>query len=218
MPTAVVACTEEEVSRVRSVVADAYGEMRARHWPFLSDVLERVLRGVPEEDRGIIAAAVQALVKYDRLLAFACGTDDARARLGALFQLARGEAAEVDARLAAVANPTERRGIAYSMPDWLVEAVGDDALLARMNEIPPRVLRVNTLKTTREACLAALAGEGMAVQPAQHAAAGIVFEGRRSPFQTQAFARGDIEMQDEASQLVAELVAASSAVRFAIDA
>jgi 16S rRNA (cytosine967-C5)-methyltransferase len=89
----------------------------------------------------------------------------------------------------------------------VVDLVGDEAFLARMNEPPERVLRVNTLKTTRDACLRALADEGVAARPTAHAAAGVVLEGRRSPFRTRAFARGEFEMQDEASQLVAELVA-----------
>jgi 16S rRNA (cytosine967-C5)-methyltransferase len=76
-----------------------------------------------------------------------------------------------------------------------------------MNEPPPRVARVNTLRTTRDACLAALAEEGVSAHPTAHAASGVVLEGRRSAFRTQAFARGELEMQDEASQLVAELVA-----------
>jgi 16S rRNA (cytosine967-C5)-methyltransferase len=76
-----------------------------------------------------------------------------------------------------------------------------------MNEPALRVVRVNTLRTTREACLAALAGEGLQAGPTDHAQQGLVLSGRRSMFRTQAFARGEIEAQDEASQLVAELAA-----------
>ena len=80
--------------------------------------------------------------------------------------------------------------------------------LARMNELAPRVARVNTLRTTREACLGALEQEGVERRGRPRAPrAASSLEGRRSPFRTQAFARGDLEMQDEASQLVAELVA-----------
>ena len=207
MPRIVVACTEEEALRVRPLVVAAYDEMRARHWPFLSDVLERTLRGVGEEDRAIVTAAVQALVKYDRLLGFVSEANHTAAHLTALFRLARVEDPQVDARLAAIHDATERTGIAHSLPDWIVEAVKDDALLASMNEPAPRVVRVNTLKTTREACLAALAESGITVEPTKHAAQGIVLSGRRSPFRTQAFADGELEVQDEASQLVAELVA-----------
>jgi 16S rRNA (cytosine967-C5)-methyltransferase len=205
-----VACTAEEVGSLRGLVLRAYGDARARAWPFLSDVLEVALRGTQEEDRAIVASAVHALTRYDRLTAFAARSDDPGARLDALFALTRPEspeAGEVEERLGRVEGAVERLGIRYSFPDWLVEAVGDESLLARMNETPPRVARVNTLKTTREACLSSLAAEGVSAHATARAAQGIVFEGRRSPFRTEAFSRGDFEMQDEASQLVAELVA-----------
>ncbi len=205
-----VGCTEDEVHPLRAVVLGAYAGAKARGWPFLSDVLEKALRGTREEERGVVTGAVHALVRYDRLLAFVSRSDDPGVRLDALFALARPDsprAREADARLATVEDARERLGIRYSLPDWLVAVVGDEALLARMNETAPRVARVNTLKTTREACLSALREEGVGAHPTGRAAHGIVFEGRRSPFGTKAFARGDFEMQDEASQLVAELVA-----------
>ncbi|HEY8041989.1 MAG TPA: RsmB/NOP family class I SAM-dependent RNA methyltransferase [Polyangiaceae bacterium] len=208
---------------MRPLVVRAYAEARARRWPFLSDVLEQALRGAGEQDRGVVAAAVQALVKYDRLLGFACGSEDADARYDALFALSGGET-RLDARLERIEDLTERLGVAYSFPDWLVELVRGElgeasleAVLARMNELAPRVARVNTLKTTREACLGALEAEGVTARPTAHAACGVVLDGRRSPFRTQAFARGELEMQDEASQLVAELVAPPPRTR-AIDA
>lgn len=213
MAPIVVPFTEEEVARVRPLAVRAYGEARARVWPFLSDVLEGALRGVGEEDRALAAGLTQALVKYDRLLGFATGSEDADARCAALFAVARGET-HLAPRIDRIASPTERLGVAYSFPDWLVELVraemGEAAVepaLARMNDAPPRVARVNTLRTTRDACLEALAQEGLDVGTTGHAAQGLVLEGRRSPFRTQAFARGDFELQDEASQLVAELVA-----------
>ncbi len=209
----IVGCELEEAQRVRPLCVRAYDEARKRDWPFLSDVLEGVLKEATEEDRAVVAAAVQALVKYDRLLAFATGSEAAEARFDALFALARGET-QLAPRIERIENPTERLAVACSMPDWLVELVrsevGDAALeatLGRMNEPAPRVARVNTLRTTREACIQSLAEEGVAAHPATHAASGVVLEGRRSVFRTKVFARGDLEMQDEASQLVAELCA-----------
>jgi len=209
----IVGCEVEEAQRVRPLCVRAYDEARRRDWPFLSDVLEGVLKDATEEDRAVVAATVQALVKYDRLLAFATGSEAAEARFDALFALARGET-QLAPRIERIENPTERLAVACSMPDWLVELVrsevGDAALeatLGRMNEPAPRVARVNTLRTTREACIQSLAEEGVAAHPASRAASGIVLEGRRSVFRTKAFAGGDLEMQDEASQLVAELCA-----------
>jgi 16S rRNA (cytosine967-C5)-methyltransferase len=223
-----VACTEDDIVPYRPLVVGAYADARARGWPFLSDVLQARLRGASEDAAAIVAAAVHALARYDRLLAFATDSEgrsaDEEARTSMLFTLARPDSAEtrrVEERLARVESRTEQLGIRYSLPDWLVDEVRDESLLARMNETPPRVARVNTLKTTREACLTALLEEGVEARPAEHAAQGIVFSGRRhvpgstgawakrgvSPFRTKAFARGDFEMQDEASQLVADLVA-----------
>jgi 16S rRNA (cytosine967-C5)-methyltransferase len=208
----------DEAARVRPMAARAYADARARAWPFLSDVLEGVLRGASDDDRAATTAAVHALVKYDRLLGFASGSDAVDARYDALLALARGET-NLAPRIERIADPTERLGVACSFPDWLVELVrgelGDggawegkvEAALRRMNEPAPRVVRVNTLKTTRDACGAALAAEGVDARPTAHAAQGLIVDGRRSLFRTAAFARGDVEVQDEASQLVAELVA-----------
>lgn len=211
MLTLHVACTEAEAAPLREPIVRAYHEARGRGWPFLSDVLEGPLRALGEEERAIVAAAVHALVKYDRLLAFACGSDRSDARWEALWPLARGET-NLEPRLERIESATERLGTMHSFPDWIVDLLrgelGDaaEAALARMNDLPPRVARVNTLKTTREACGDALAREGVETSPTR-SPRGLEILGRRSPFRTQAFARGDIEMQDEASQLVAELVA-----------
>jgi 16S rRNA (cytosine967-C5)-methyltransferase len=217
MPGVIVGCTEEEANRVRPLVTAAYAEMRARRWPFSSDVLARVVRGLREEDAAVVAAAVHALVKYDRLLAFAAEHEAADVRFDALFALARGEdgdGADFRTRLDSIQSATERLGVIHSVPDWLVERIAQelgpdsvDAALARMNALPPRTARINTLRTTRDDALASLAAEGLAAHAAAHTAAAVVLEGRRSPFRTEAFARGLFEVQDEASQLVADLVA-----------
>jgi len=209
----------DEAARVRPVVVAAVDEACARSWPFLSDVLEHALRPVADEDRAVAAQLVHALVKYDRLLRFATEgvAADTGSRLDAFLSIATEASparAELQARVDRIDDRTERAGVVYSLPDWLVVAIRDDVgegalcdVLARMNEAPPRVARVNSLKTTRDACLRALADSGIGAEPTRHAALGVVLHGRRSAFRTAAFARGDFEMQDEASQLVAELVA-----------
>ncbi len=217
MPRAVVGFAEHEASRVRAIALAGFEEARARQWPFLSDVLEHVLRRVAVEDGAIVAAMVQALVKYDRLLAFAAGSEQAGDRLDALLSVAFGAPethAALDARIDAIGSEVERLGVAFSFPDWLVERIGEDVgaaalepALARMNDLAPRVARANALKTTREACAAALGAEGLTARPTAHARQGLVFDGRFSPYRTRTFAGGDFEMQDEASQMVGELVA-----------
>lgn len=215
MPSVVIGFAEHEAARVAAIALAGFEEARARKWPFLSDVLERVLRGVSAADGAIVAGIVHAMVKYDRLLAFATGTEDAAARLDALLAIARaGGPSDLDARIESIDRPTTRSAVAFSFPDWIVDLVEDDvgagaleAALARMNELAPRVARVNSLKSTRDACIAALAAEGVAARPTGHALRGMIFDGRQSAFRTQAFARGDFEVQDEASQMIAEITA-----------
>ena len=81
MPRVVVGFAEHEAARVRALALAGFEEARARQWPFLSDVLAHVLRRVPDEDGAVVAAVVHALVKYDRLLAFA--TRDRAGRVAA---------------------------------------------------------------------------------------------------------------------------------------
>jgi 16S rRNA (cytosine967-C5)-methyltransferase len=210
----IVACTEAEARPVEGVAVRAYLEARDRGWPFLSDVLERAAKTVAETDRGALAALVHALAKYDRLLAFCVPSPEPAARLDALWSLARGRSAEVEARIAAIEAPATRLGVRFSFPDWMVEWLGGElgearleAALAWMNEPAPRTLRVNTLKTDRAACLARLAREGASARPTALASQGLTLEGPSSLFRTASYADGDIEVQDEASQLVAEIVA-----------
>jgi len=214
VPVVVVGCAAAESERVRSLALAAYEEARAARWPFLSDVLERILRGTLDADRAAATATVHALVKYDRLLAFACDGGDAAARFDRLLALAAGEDRDTAARLDQIASEKERLAVTYSFPDWLVDhlerELGADALeraLSRMNEVPPRAARVNALVTTRDACLEALRAEGIEAKPGVLAPFAVILEGQRSAFRTQAFTQGAIEMQDEASQLVADVVA-----------
>jgi 16S rRNA (cytosine967-C5)-methyltransferase len=216
MVRVIVGCTEPEALRVRPVAIAAYDDARRRRWPFLSDILERALRspGISHDDGAALRSTVHALVKYHRLLVFASQSDDAGLHYDKLFALCRGEDPEVDSRIERIDRRTERLGVAWSFPDWMVDRIGAELgaeaverALARMNELAPRVARANSLRSTRDDVLRSLAEEGLSAQPTTHSMHGIAFDGHGSVFRTRAFARGDFELQDEASQLVAEVVA-----------
>jgi len=83
-----------------------------------------------------------------------------------------------------------------------------DAVMAAMAGRAPLDLRVNTLKGSREAALAELAGQGLTVSPSPLSPVGIRVEGRERLGQLAIFAEGRVEIQDEGSQLVALLCAA----------
>jgi 16S rRNA (cytosine967-C5)-methyltransferase len=102
---------------------------------------------------------------------------------------------------------------AVDLPDWLWERLGktlpnDREALARAWLAPaPLDLRVNPLKTTRDAARAALAADGIESEPTPYAPLGLRVAGKPALQRHPLFASGAVEVQDEGSQLLAYLVA-----------
>lgn len=103
----------------------------------------------------------------------------------------------------------------HSVPEWLLPQLkkrfgGDfDMELAAMLRPAPLDVRVNTLKTTRDAAAAALAAEELRCQPTPYSPAGLRLSPQAYVNNTQAYADGLVEPQDEGSQLAAMLVDAA---------
>ncbi|MDH4050716.1 MAG: RsmB/NOP family class I SAM-dependent RNA methyltransferase [Rubrivivax sp.] len=101
----------------------------------------------------------------------------------------------------------------HNLPDWLAGALkaslGDEGFwsLARALESPaPLDLRVNTLKAKRADVLAALADAGVEATPTPHSPWGLRVRGKPALQTLAPFKQGDVEVQDEGSQLLALLV------------
>jgi 16S rRNA (cytosine967-C5)-methyltransferase len=101
----------------------------------------------------------------------------------------------------------------HNLPDWIAEPlqaqVGETEFwsLADSLQAPaPLVLRVNTLKAKRDGVQAELAQAGIAAAPTRHSPWGLVLEGKPAINRLDAFRRGDFDVQDEGSQLLALLV------------
>ena len=98
-----------------------------------------------------------------------------------------------------------------NMPEWLMEplkaSLGTEwpAFLKTMDQPAPLDLRVNTFKAKREALLAELHQEGYPIVATPHSPWGLRLEGKPSLQNMPAFVRGDVEVQDEGSQLLALL-------------
>ena len=111
---------------------------------------------------------------------------------------------------------TDPRGYlihAGSLPDWLADRWlaqygAEDAarLAAVMNEPAPVTVRVNRTKTTRDALLAELKDDFPDAHPCQFSPDGIVLGHKGDLGQHKAFVNGLLSPQDEASQLVVELL------------
>jgi 16S rRNA (cytosine967-C5)-methyltransferase len=113
-----------------------------------------------------------------------------------------------------LADTKLRFALQYSLPDWLAERLlaelgeRDAAAFANaLNARAPLTLRANRLKGTREALIALLHQEDLQPQPTKWAPDGVVLAERVNVFGLPGFKAGLFEVQDEASQLCAELIA-----------
>jgi 16S rRNA (cytosine967-C5)-methyltransferase len=100
----------------------------------------------------------------------------------------------------------------HELPQWLATALrpvlGEaefDALAAALLEPAPLDLRVNTLKTRREAVADALSQAGIAAQPTPFSPWGLRVTGKPALQKLAVFTSGEVEVQDEGSHLLALL-------------
>ncbi len=118
-------------------------------------------------------------------------------------------------------HPEMPDAVRLEMPDWALRPIwtrfGPDLQteMAAMSEPAPLDLRVNLLKTSREAAQVALAAEGIESTPTALSPWGLRIEGRRAVTTGKAFQGGLVEIQDEGSQLVSALVGAQPDMRVA---
>ena len=118
-------------------------------------------------------------------------------------------------------HPHMPEAVRLEVPDWVLphlaarfgERLG--AEMVAMEEPAPLDLRVNLLKTTREAARSALALEEIEAFPTAISPWGLRVAARRPVASGPAFQTGMVEIQDEGSQLVAALVGALPEMRVA---
>lgn len=99
----------------------------------------------------------------------------------------------------------------HNLPEWLAErlvpAMGDEfwPLVASLNVAAPLDLRVNTFKAKRDEVQAAFKAEGIDALPTPYSPWGLRIQGKPALHKLDVFMRGDVEVQDEGSQLLALL-------------
>jgi 16S rRNA (cytosine967-C5)-methyltransferase len=116
-------------------------------------------------------------------------------------------------------HPNMPDAVKYEVPDWIMPRLAAQfgpalpAEMAALAATAPLDLRINALKTTREAAIIALAKENLHATPTPYSPWGLRLAGRQSITQGSAFKDGLVEIQDEGSQLVALLVDAKPGMR-----
>ena len=117
----------------------------------------------------------------------------------------------------AEAHAVERATLApelrHNLPDWIARPLqaqlGDAAFWALVDALDrsaPLDLRVNTFKAKRDAVRAALAASGIECELTAWSPWGLRVKGKPALYTLDAFVRGEFEVQDEGSQLLAALV------------
>lgn len=112
------------------------------------------------------------------------------------------------------ADPAVHISVVHSHPLWLVRrwialfGVRETLDLCRANnEIPPLAVRVNRLRATREEVMRRLQQDGFNVRETQFSPDGLTLAHAAGPVrETRSYREGQIQVQDEASQLAACLL------------
>jgi 16S rRNA (cytosine967-C5)-methyltransferase len=184
---------------------------------------KRRLASLDVRVRALLRLSAYQLTFLERIPAFAAINDAVTLARGApgvaeyvnavLRAFARRGAAEREP--APPPDPIDALATRCSFPTWLaarwVRRHGRDtaeALMRALDERPPLAVRVNTLRTTREALANRLRlDDGVDARPARLAPEALIVEASvGAPGRWKAFADGACAIQDEASMLVARLL------------
>ena len=178
-------------------------------------------------DRALIAENIYAILRRRRLLEHAVPDGNPRKlALASLIKL-HGWSLQQLAPLTRRGDETWLGAIKASdsdalpfavradLPDWVVErlrkSMSEDEILAiahGMQSSAPLDLRVNTLRAKRDAVVAQLTQEGIAATPTPFSPIGVRLKEKIALNKHPLFLSGDVEVQDEGSQLLGLLVEA----------
>ncbi len=115
-------------------------------------------------------------------------------------------------QVAAVDRSALPAPLRHNLPDWIAQPLeaqlGDQfwPLVDALDRSAPLDLRVNVLKSKREAAAAKLAESGIEATPTPYSPIGLRIAGKPALQQLEIFKLGELEVQDEGSQLLALLV------------
>ena len=118
------------------------------------------------------------------------------------------------AQVGAVDRSALPEKLRHNLPEWLAEilqqSMGDEfwPLVNSMNASAPLDLRVNTFKAKRDDVIAAFKAEGVEAVATPYSPLGLRIAGKPALHKLDVFMRGDVEVQDEGSQLLALMVGA----------
>ena len=186
---------------------------------YADKVIERTLKSNPKwgaKDRSFIAETTYEMVRWWRLVNFLSPSKDPWDLFGTYWlmqgnelpdweEFARLQPEKIRGKYENITDP----GLLESIPEWLQtlgsQELGEkwEAEIHALNEEAEVVLRVNTLKTTRERLKNLLEADGIRSYLVKAYPDALVLEERQNVFRHPSFKEGLFEVQDASSQLVA---------------
>ena len=186
---------------------------------YADKVIERTLKSNPKwgaKDRSFIAETTYEMVRWWRLVNFLSPSKEPWDLFGTYWlmqgnelppweEFARLQPEKIKSKYEAITDP----GLLESIPEWLQtlgsQELGEkwEAEIHALNEEAEVVLRVNTLKTTRERLKNLLEADGIRSYLVKGYPDALVLEERQNVFRHPSFKEGLFEVQDASSQLVA---------------
>lgn len=187
---------------------------------YADKVIEKILKSNPKwgaRDRGFVAESVYEMVRWWRLINEVSPSKDLYHLFGT-YWLLQGNVLP-DWREFQELNPRkikqkyeaikDIRALKQSIPDWLdqmgAELLGEkwDREIDTLNQQADVVIRVNSLKVSREELMKRLAEDGIDTYAPKGYKDALVLAKRQNIFKHPAFKEGLFEVQDASSQLVA---------------
>lgn len=211
---------EQAISAIRSILPMAYPA---------DAVLRRYFREHPmlgASDRAFIAEAVFGILRHKFFLE--CLATNATPRALLLSYLVKFQGVNIRelkpaiseaetkwlAEIKAVTLQSQPLAVQAEFPAWLFEKLQifmpETMILDlghALQQPAPLDIRVNTIHTKRDEVLAALCQEGIQAQTTPYSPVGIRLTGKPAINRHRLFLSGDIEVQDEGSQLLGYLLA-----------
>lgn len=169
-----------------------------RHLRSLRDVVARSEPPAGHEARYLILAALVRLQSRN---------------LREIEHLLKADETEWFGRLKAAGQAPVAAAVRHEWPDWLETALSSmpaeeaDALARSLLSPAPLDLRINPLHARRPEIMEQLAKHGITAKETPYSPWGMRLEGKPAIQRHPAFVKGDMEVQDEGSQLLAALLA-----------
>lgn len=111
------------------------------------------------------------------------------------------------------------KAVQYSIPEWLAETLEKELgpnwekEMDALNDPAPTVLRVNTLKTTKEELIKELQKDEIESHAIRGYEDAVELEEKKNVFLTDAFKKGMFEVQDASSQLIGKFLGVEEGMR-----